>query len=390
MRACRPVASRPSAFHRKVQRSRSSAPSSCSTSVPAIGGSQGVSVVVVMSVTVGPIADASLPEVVRRSGNGRVEPHRAGAGVPAAAAGQPGDHRREAGGQARRLRPGRPPLREHPARGRHPGGVHERPLRRLPPRPRAAATTASVPPRRGARPGHGRARRPPRRRRRHRPGRQRPWQDRPCPAAGGGHPGPGGPPHHAPAPDRGAARPDPGTTTELVRACSERRRVRLGYRTEAGSEWLVEVDPWAVVVRHGRWYLLCHSHAADARRAYRVDRVHAVELLVDTFTPPADLDPVGMLEDHLAVGWEYDVEVVIDAPVESATRCLPRALGRVEALDEGTCRLVGSTSNPVWYAQQLTPVPAAYRVVRCPELQEAAHVLGQRLLAAATGGATLP
>src|SRR6476469_10500292 len=70
----------------------------------------------------------------------------------------------------------------------------------------------------------------------------------------------------APAPDRGAARPDPGTTTELVRACSEHRRVRLGYRTEAGSEWLVEVDPWAVVVRHGRWYLLCHSHAADARR----------------------------------------------------------------------------------------------------------------------------
>jgi len=194
----------------------------------------------------------------------------------------------------------------------------------------------------------------------------------------------------APAPDRGAARPDPGTTTELVRACSERRRVRLGYRTEAGSEWRVEVDPWAVVVRHGRWYLLCHSHAADARRAYRVDRVHAVELLDDTFTPPTDLDPVGMLEDHLAAGWEYDVEVVIDAPVESATRCLPRALGRVEALDEGTCRLVGSTSNPVWYAQQLTAVPAAYRVVRCPELQEAAHVLGQRLLAAATGGATLP
>ena len=194
----------------------------------------------------------------------------------------------------------------------------------------------------------------------------------------------------APAPDRGAARPDPGTTTELVRACSERRRVRLGYRTEAGSEWRVEVDPWAVVVRHGRWYLLCHSHAADARRAYRVDRVHAVELLDDTFTPPTDLDPVGMLEDHLAVGWEYDVEVVIEAPAETVARYLPRALGRVEALDEHTCRLVGSTSNPVWYAQQLTAVPAAYRVVRCPELQEAAHVLGQRLLAAATGGATLP
>ena len=64
----------------------------------------------------------------------------------------------------------------------------------------------------------------------------------------------------APAPDRAAARPDPETTTALVQACSNHRRVRLGYRSEAGSEWVTEVDPWAVVVRHGRWYLLCRSH----------------------------------------------------------------------------------------------------------------------------------
>ena len=63
-------------------------------------------------------------------------------------------------------------------------------------------------------------------------------------------------------------------------------------------------------------------------------------------------------------------------------RCLSRALGRLEPLDAGTTRLVGSTSNPVWYAEQLAALPAPYRIVRCPELQEAARVLGQRLLAA--------
>jgi predicted DNA-binding transcriptional regulator YafY len=190
----------------------------------------------------------------------------------------------------------------------------------------------------------------------------------------------------APAPDRAAARPDPGTTTALVQACSNHRRVRLGYRSEAGSEWVMEVDPWAVVVRHGRWYLLCRSHTADARRAYRIDRVRGVEVLDDTFSPPADLDPVAMLEEHLAVGWEYDVEVVIDAPVDTVARCLPRAIGRHEPLDAETTRLVGSTSNPVWYAAQLAAIPASYRIVRCPELQEAARVLGQRLLAAGEPG----
>ncbi|HEU4423787.1 MAG TPA: WYL domain-containing protein [Pilimelia sp.] len=189
----------------------------------------------------------------------------------------------------------------------------------------------------------------------------------------------------APAPDRSAARPDPATTTALVHACANHRRVRLGYRSEAGSEWVAEVDPWAVVVRHGRWYLLCWSHTANARRAYRIDRVRAVEVLDDTVIPPADLDPVAVLEEHLAVGWEYDVEVVIDAPVDTVGRCVPRTLGRLEPLGAGTSRLVGSTSNPWWYAEQLAAIPAPYRIVKCPELQETARVLGQRLLAAGEG-----
>ena len=190
----------------------------------------------------------------------------------------------------------------------------------------------------------------------------------------------------APAPDRAAARPDPATTTALVQACSDHRRVRLSYRSEAGSEWVVEADPWAVVVRHGRWYLLCWSHTAQARRVYRIDRVGEVELLEEPFSPPAGLDPVAVLEEHLAVGWEYDVEVVIDAPLETVARCLPRALGRLEPLDAGGTRLVGSTSNPAWYAEHLAAIPASYRIVRCPELREAARVLGQRLLAAGSPG----
>jgi predicted DNA-binding transcriptional regulator YafY len=186
----------------------------------------------------------------------------------------------------------------------------------------------------------------------------------------------------APAPDRAAARPDPEMTTTFVQACSTRRRVRIDYRSEAGSEWVMEVDPWAVVVRHGRWYLLCRSHRNDARRAYRIDRVRSIELLDDTFSPPTDLDPVAMLEEHLAIGWEYDVEIVIDAPIDIVGRRLARTTGRLEPLDAETTRLVGSTSNPVWYAEQLAVIPASYRIVKCPELQEAARVLGQRFVAA--------
>jgi predicted DNA-binding transcriptional regulator YafY len=137
------------------------------------------------------------------------------------------------------------------------------------------------------------------------------------------------------------------------------------------------------VVRHGRWYLLCRSHEKDARRAYRIDRVRSVEVLGETFSPPVDLDPVGMLEDHLAVGWEYAAEVVIDAPAASVARCLPRTLGVLEPIDDGTARLTGSTSNPSWYAEQLATLRSPYRILGGPEVQQAARAIGRRLLAAA-------
>jgi predicted DNA-binding transcriptional regulator YafY len=187
----------------------------------------------------------------------------------------------------------------------------------------------------------------------------------------------------APAPDRSAVRPDPQTTTLLVQACSQHRLVRLSYRTEKGSDLLIEVEPWAVVVRHGRWYVLCRSVSADAKRTYRIDRVQHVELLDATFTPPVDLDPVTALEENLGAGWDHAVEVIIEAPAELVARCLPRTTGTLEPIGARTTRVTGSTSNVGWYAQQLTALPAAYRILKCPDLQQAARDLGQRLLDAA-------
>lgn len=189
----------------------------------------------------------------------------------------------------------------------------------------------------------------------------------------------------AAAPDRAAARPDAGVTSALVQACADHRALRIRYRSESGAEWSMDVDPWAVVVRHGRWYLLCRHRSKDAVRAFRVDRVLHVEVLADVVTPPADLDAVALLEESLATGWEYDVEVVIDAPLADAEQWFPRSFGRLEVIDDATTRLVSSTSNPWWYAEQLARVPASYRVVHGPEVQATVRSIAERMLAAAAG-----
>lgn len=186
----------------------------------------------------------------------------------------------------------------------------------------------------------------------------------------------------AAAPDRGAVRSDPGTTATLVGACADRFVVRLGYRSESGNEWTSEVEPWSVVVRHGRWYLLCRSRDAGSPRTYRIDRVTAVEVLDERCQVPDDLDPVATLEENLGSGWEYPTEVMIDAPADRISRWLPRTLGRVEPVDDERCRLVGSTSDVQWYAVQLATLHVPYRVVGGDELRAAVREIAERMLTA--------
>lgn len=188
--------------------------------------------------------------------------------------------------------------------------------------------------------------------------------------------------HASATPDPSPARADPAITIALVTAVAERRRVVITYRSETGSEWEGEVDPWAVVVRFGRWYLLCHSHRVDAIRTYRVDRVLAVAETTGAFEPPDDLDPVAALEEHLGIGWAYSTRVVFDAPSADVAPWIRPPMGRLEPCGAG-CALVGSTRNPVMYAQEwLASVPFAFRVEGGPELRDAVVTLATRLTAA--------
>jgi predicted DNA-binding transcriptional regulator YafY len=180
--------------------------------------------------------------------------------------------------------------------------------------------------------------------------------------------------------------PDVEVTAELVQASDAGHRVRLRYGIDDVREWEIELDPWAVVVRHRRWYVLGWSHGKNARRVLRVDRVRHVEVLPERFEQPEDLDALSALEEQLSMGWRYDVEAVIDAPVEDCRHWLPRTFGRLEEVDAATTRLVATTDEPDWYAAQLANLPFPFRLVGSPEVREAMVVLGRRLLDATASG----
>jgi len=175
----------------------------------------------------------------------------------------------------------------------------------------------------------------------------------------------------------------PELTSQLIEACTAARRLHLVYRMGKATDLTMEVDPWAVVLRHSRWYLLGWSHTRQARRVLRVDRIITIETLPDTFAPPEELDALRTLEEHLSQGWTHPVDVLIDATIEQTSRWLPRSLGRLEPADEDRTRLRATTDEPAWYARQLASIPASFRVIESPELQRATAALGQRLIQAA-------
>jgi predicted DNA-binding transcriptional regulator YafY len=190
------------------------------------------------------------------------------------------------------------------------------------------------------------------------------------------------------------ARVSPEVTTALFEACAAGRPLRLAYRLAGrpagqaaghGDGWVereMEVDPWAVILRHSRWYLLCWSHTRDARRVLRVDRIASVAPLPGTFTPPPGLDPLRVLEEHLSQGWKFPVDVLIDAPPAEVAWWLPRSLGTLSPAGDGQTRLLASTEAPGWYAGRLAVLPYAFQVRESAPLRDALTELGRRLLAA--------
>jgi predicted DNA-binding transcriptional regulator YafY len=179
---------------------------------------------------------------------------------------------------------------------------------------------------------------------------------------------------------RRVAVPDPDVTAALIRAGQAGRRTRLTYRRGTRPDLEMVVDPWAVVIRHGLWYLLCWSHSAGARRVLRADRVTAVDALDEPFEPPADLDPIDEVEAHLSEGWRHAVEVVVEAPAEDVARWVPRSRGALESLGPDRTLLTGTTNEPEWYAEQLALVDAPYRVVGSPVIRAAVERLARRML----------
>jgi len=179
----------------------------------------------------------------------------------------------------------------------------------------------------------------------------------------------------SPAPVRG------GSALLLAEAIRRRRRLQIRYRTFAGDESDRELSPHGLVVHSSRWYLAAFDHGRDDLRTFRVDRMSRVELADEpALVPPDGFDAVAEVSRSLArVPWNWEVEVLLDLPVDEAATRIPATLAELIEVEDGTLlrMRVGSLD---WMAGVLAGLDCPFTIRRPKELRESVRALGERLM----------
>jgi predicted DNA-binding transcriptional regulator YafY len=174
----------------------------------------------------------------------------------------------------------------------------------------------------------------------------------------------------------------PAGETALLLAEAIRRRLRVGisYRSFAGEESERELSPYGLVVHEGRWYLAAFDHLRDALRTFRVDRIGRAELTAEpAHRAPDGFDALAHVSSSLAqVPWPWEVEVLLELPLEQAKLRISGTLAELVAEGEATL-LRMRVSSLDWAASFLAGLECPFHVRRPPELGASVRTLGARL-----------
>ena len=180
----------------------------------------------------------------------------------------------------------------------------------------------------------------------------------------------------------GAAPGDAARVLLLADAIRRRRRLRISYRSFGGDESERELSPHGLVVHSGRWYLAAYDHLREDLRTFRVDRMSATDLADGACAAPPDgFDAVAHVTTSLAgVPWKWEVEVLLDLPVDQAARRLPATLAEIVDDPDGTLLRMRVESLD-WMATVLAGLGCGVTIRRPDELRASVGALSERLAA---------
>lgn len=156
----------------------------------------------------------------------------------------------------------------------------------------------------------------------------------------------------------------------LREAITTGREVAMTYRgrdeSSGGSER--RLDPWALHVASGTWYVQGHDHRSDERRTFRLDRIVTLELLEDPSRHPR---PEGELPPPGYAAGPDDLTVTLRVPASGAWLAEAIEDAEVVAGADGVHEVVFRTDAPRWAARLVLMGGPGVEVLAPPELAAA-------------------
>ena len=157
------------------------------------------------------------------------------------------------------------------------------------------------------------------------------------------------------------------------------RRLHLVYYAHSRDETTErDVDPWALFLSGGRWYLVGWCHRVSDERIFRLDRIRSVRLLDTPAEVPRDVDLSRY--EALYVQGALDRAVTLDlAPQAAAWVAESYPLESREPLEDGWVRVHLTAGGTAWLEKLLVRLGGQARVVEPAELAERTRQLACRL-----------
>ncbi|GAA2383515.1 YafY family protein [Nonomuraea africana] len=159
---------------------------------------------------------------------------------------------------------------------------------------------------------------------------------------------------------------DAAVLTTLAQACRDDERLAFTYTSASGEASERLAEPYRLVALRRRWYLVAWDVGRADWRTFRVDRLTAPAATGVRFRP-RDLpggDAAAFVVSRLgSPPVRHAVVVHVHAPLGQVEQVVAQMGGLVEALDEGTCRLVMHVDDFDWPILILAALGAPFDVI---------------------------
>lgn len=169
-----------------------------------------------------------------------------------------------------------------------------------------------------------------------------------------------------------------GTVMTVSQAIQQGRRIWIRYHAHHG-ETARAIDPYGLVFRDGRWYVVGWCHLREAVRIFRLDRMLKLRLLASTFERPEGFDSRDFLLQTLDERFDDSrVEILLETDVDEARQWVPLVMGSLEETPDGVL-LTSNVGSLEWMAYFIIGLPWPVRVLQPIELMDQIDRLAERI-----------